>query len=314
MSRGFPQLAIALILIASSFRSIAAQRPQYIALTDQKAGDPQILLMNYAQTDWSESNHAAVVWSWRPAESGISSDGWGLPTEAKLRNNSVWGGQWMAVCDSYGFMAVVSYPGKVKKWSATAGRTANVHGIELLPNGNIAAAASTGGWVRIYTSSTSPSSSTYTQYNLPDAHSVLWDPQRQVLWALGRNKLVQLKIGGTDAAPSLSAVATTTLPADSGHDVEPKYGDPTRLWITTGSSTWIYDKTTDKATLFQHVSGYKSINNLLASGQVIETRPRPSCTQDAWCTDTIEFYSPEDVRTRPHAAIYRARIWNGDYE
>jgi hypothetical protein len=308
------QALLALSLLTSSGSPVVAQHSQYIALTDQKAGDPQILLMNYAQADWSESNHAAVVWSWRPSESGISTLGWGLPTEAKLRNSPLWGGQWMAVSDSYGIMAVVSYPGKVKKWSVAAGRSANVHGIELLPNGNIAAAASTGGWVRIYTSSQGPSSATYAQYNLPDAHSVLWDPQRQVLWALGRNKLVQLKISGTDAAPSLSAVATTILLADSGHDVEPKYGDPSKLWITTGGSTWIYDKTTDKATLFQRVSGYKSINNQPANLQVIETRPHSSCTQDAWCTDTIEFYSPDDVRTRLHAAIYRARIWNADYQ
>ena len=306
--------ALAVALFASSFRPVAAQHPAYIALTDQKDGDPQILLMDYAQTDWSESNRAAVAWSWRPSDSGISSEGWGLPTEAKLRNSTVWGGQWMAVSDSYGFMAVVSYPGKIKKWSATAGRTANVHGIELLPNGNVAAAASTGGWVRIYTSSQGPSSSTYAQYNLPDAHSILWDPQRQVLWALGRNKLVQLKIHGTDATPSLTAVAITTLPADSGHDIEPKYGDPSRLWITTGGSTWTYDKATGVASIFQHVSGYKSINNQPAGGQVIETRPHTSCTQNGWCTDTIEFYSPVDVRTRPHSAIYRARIWNPDYQ
>lgn len=305
---------LALGLVASAFWQATAQQPQYIALTDQKAGNPRILLMNYAQTDWSESNHAAVVWSWRPADSGIPRDGWGLPTEAKLRNNALWGGQWMAVSDSYGLMAVISYPGKIKRWSLSAGRSANVHGIELLPDGNIAAAASTGGWVRIYASSQGLSSSAYAQYNLPDAHSVLWDPHRQVLWALGRNRLVQLRIGGTDASPSLTAVATTILPADSGHDVEPKYGDPTRLWITAGGSTWIYDKVSDTATLLQRVSGYKSINNQLTTGQLIETRPRSSCTQDAWCTDTIEFYSPDDLRTRLHAAIYRARIWNPDYQ
>jgi hypothetical protein len=68
--------------------------------------------------------------------------------------------------------------------------------------------------------------------------------------------------------------------------------------------------------LFQYPAGLHKLTELtvMANGQVIETRPHASCTQDTWCTDTIEFYSPVDVRTRPHSAIYRARIWNPDYQ
>lgn len=306
----------ALVLVAAVFSAgkLSGQLSKYIALTDQKAGDPRILLMDYAEKDWSVSNPKAVVWSWRPSDSGIDSADWRLPTEAKLRNSPIWGGQWMVTCDSDGFMAVVSYPGKMKKWSLNAGKHENVHGIELLPNGNVAAAASTAGWVRVYTASQGPSSSSYAQYNLPDAHNVLWDPHRQVLWAIGRNKLVQLHVGGTAAKPRLTAVATKILSADSGHDVEPNYGDPAKLWITAGESTWIYDKVTEKETLYQKVAGYKSINNQPASGQVVETRPHASCKADSWCTDVIEFFSPNDIRVRLGAAIYRARIWNPDYQ
>jgi len=293
---------------------LSGQTSKYIALTDQKAGDPRILVMDYGQKDWSADNPKAVIWSWRPADSGIPQAGWRLPTEAKLRNNVLWGGQWVAVCDSAGFMAVVSYPGKEVKWSLNAGSSSNVHGIELLPNGNVAAAASTGGWVRIYTSSQGPSSANYVQYNLPDAHNVLWDPQMQVLWALGGSKLVQLKIGGTVSEPTLTAVETETLSAGSGHDVAPKYGDPTKLMITSGDSTWFYDKVTKKETLHQRISGYKSINNQTSTGQMIETRPHASCKEDSWCTDVIEFFSPDDTRTRSGAAVYRARIWNADYQ
>lgn len=313
----FRKHLLVLILVIAALLldcTISAQTLKYIALTDQKANDPRILLMDYSQKDWSASNPEAVVWSWRPSESGIDPTGWGLPTEAKLRYNSVWGGQWIAVSDSYGFMAVVSYPGKIKKWAVNAGKSPNVHGIEILPNGNVAAAASTGGWVRVYTASQGPSSSDYVQYDLPDAHNVLWDPQRQVLWALGGNKLVQLHVGGTAANPTLTAVATKILSVNSGHDVEPKYGDPTKLWITAGDSTLIYDKTTDKEILYQRVSGYKSINNQPTTGQIVETRPHASCKENGWCTDTIEFFSPNDIRIRPGAMVYRARIWNPDYQ
>lgn len=293
---------------------LSGQTSRYIALTDQKAGDPRILVMDYGQEDWSSRNPKAVVWSWRPADSGIDPTGWRLPTEAKLRNSALWGGQWMAVCDSAGFMAVVSYPGKKVKWSLNAGSSSNVHGIELLPNGNVAAAASTGGWVRIYTASQGASSADYVQYNLPDAHNVLWDPQMQVLWALGGAKLVQLRVGGTPSKPTLTAIETNTLSERSGHDVAPRYGDPTKLMITAGGSTWFYDKVTKKEILYQHVPGYKSINNQPLTGQIIETRPHASCKEDSWCTDMIEFFSPDDIRIRSGAAIYRARIWDADYQ
>lgn len=308
-------MVLALATVAAlSIGTAMAETLDYIALTDQATGDPRILLMDYDQTNWAASNPAAVVWSWRPSDSGIDPTAWGLPTEAKLRNSSVWGGQWMIVSDSYGFLGVISYPGKLKKWSINAGKSSNVHGVELLPNGNVAAAASTGGWVRVYTASQGPSSSQYVQYDLPDAHNVLWDPQKQVLWALGKDKLVQLRIGGTAAAPTLTEVATTTLLAGGGHDLEPKYGDSDKLWITTGSSTWIYDKTTGKETSYQSVVVYKSINNQISTGQVIETRPHASCKQSSWCTDVIEFFSPSTTRVRPGAAVYRARIWNPNYQ
>lgn len=309
------RLPILLLTVATILQPmvLSGQTSNYIALTDQKPGDPRILLMDYGQKDWSSNNPRAVVWSWRPSDSGIESAGWKLPTEAKLRNSSVWGGQWMATCDSYGFMAVISYPGKIRKWSLDAGRKENVHGIELLPNGNVAAAASTAGWVRIYTASQGPFSSDYVQYNLPDAHDVLWDPKRQVLWALGKNKLVQLRIEGTAAKPIISEVSTKILSVDSGHDVEPKYGDPNKLWITAGRSTLIYDKTTGMDLPYQNISSYKSINNQ-SDGQIVETRPHATCKYDSWCTDVIEFFSPDDIRVRPDAAIYRARVWNPNYQ
>jgi hypothetical protein len=293
--------------------TLPALAADYIAVADQTVGNPRILVMDYSQKDWSVTNPAAVVWSWKPSDSGMGPGGWDLPNDARLRNNSMCGGQCMITASGYGLIAVISYPSKEKKWSVNIGKQSNVHGIELLPDGNVAVAASTGGWVRVYAASQGPGSSTFTQYNLPDAHNVLWDPARKVLWALGKNQLVQLNVGGTAASPTLTLLSSTTLPDGSGHDLSPKYGDPNTLLLTTGSKTWTYNKTTQQALIFQDVPGYKSINNQ-ADGQIIETRPHPSCSQNTWCTDVVEFYSPTDSRTRRSAVIYRARIWNPDYQ
>jgi hypothetical protein len=286
-----------------------------IALTDQTKADPKILVMDPAQLDWSAANPKAVVWSWRPSESGINPSGFGLPTEVKLRTIPAWGkGQWMAVSDSYGFMGVVSYPGKEKKWSVNAGKSSNVHGIEILPNGNVAAAASTGGWVRVYAASRGASSSTYAQFDMPDAHNVLWDPQRQVLWAIGGKQLVQLRVEGTEAVPVLRLVATIPLPTNGGHDLSPTYGDTDTLQVTTVKQVYLFHKSSNAFSLLQDSPNIKSINRQPATGQIIETSPHASCSEDSWCTNSIDLLSPEGLRSRPNAAVYRARLFRANYQ
>jgi Family of unknown function (DUF6528) len=310
------RLSLALAFTIAIPHGMQAQRIEDpIALTDQTKVDPKILVMDPAQKNWSTANPKAVVWSWRPAESGIDPMGFGLPTEIKLRTVPAWGeGLWMAISDSYGFMGVVSYPGKVKKWSVNAGKLSNVHGIEILPSGNVAVAASTGGWVRVYTASQGATSSTYTQFDMPDAHNVLWDPQRQVLWAVGGKQLVQLKVEGTDEAPILRLIATTPLPTNGGHDLSPFYGDLDLLYVTTAKQVYLFHKSGNTFTLLQDTPNIKSINRQPATGQVIETSPHASCREDSWCTNIFDLLSPAGIRSRPNAAVYRARLFRADYQ
>lgn len=303
-----------LLCLALITMSITAQKIAPIALADQSKGDPRILVMDYAQKDWSKENDKALLWSWKPADSGIDNAvGWTLPNDARLRRMPVWGDrEFMVTCSGYGLLAVVSYPEKIRKWSINVGKQPNLHGIELLPNGNVAVAASTGGWVRIYTASQGISSGHYTEFLLEDAHNVLWDPSRNVLWALGQDQLVQLRVEGTAAEPQLTLAKRVKLPETSGHDLEAKLGDPNTLWITTGHSTWSFDKQTEQATRLKNDAGVKSINNQPGTGQLIETKPHATCTQNTWCTDVIEFAAPEDTRRR-QMAVYRARLFYPDY-
>ncbi|MBW8748062.1 MAG: hypothetical protein JF584_10955, partial [Acidobacteria bacterium] len=181
-----------LLLAATGF----AQKLDPIALADQSKDGPRILVMDYNQKDWSRANNKSVLWSWNPSDSGINdATGWTLPNDTRLRNIN--GKRYMVTASGYGLIAVVGYPDKQKKWSINIGKAPNVHGIELLPDGNVAMAASTGGWVRVYTASQAPDSAKYVQFDLKDAHNVLWDPSQRLLWSLGMDKLVQLKIGGT---------------------------------------------------------------------------------------------------------------------
>lgn len=306
-------LSISLITSLAFAGTMRAQNANgLIALTDQKKADPGILLINPAEADWSATNPKALVWKWNPGDSGIDSTGFGLPTEVKLRTVPAWGkGQWLAVSDSHGLIGVVSYPTKKMKWHIDAGKSSNVHGIEILPNGNVAAAASTGNWVRVYTASQGATSTGYAQFDFQDAHNVLWDTKRQTLWAVGGKDLIELKIGGTKDVPKIEEIMRIPLPTNGGHDLSPADDDDS-MYVTTVKQVYVFHKKDRSFTLLQGTPNIKSINRNPRTGQLMETTPHASCKEDTWCTDVIDLLNPAGKRERAGAAVYRARLLNDD--
>ncbi|MFK7692467.1 DUF6528 family protein [Paenibacillus sp. HJGM_3] len=301
----------------------AAASDYYIGVSDQAS--QKVLVLDPAVSDWNSDS--AIKWSWSPSASngfGDLTGAWGLPTEVRLRKGIAWGGQWMLMTDSRGLAAIVPYPaGDSKKWALNVG--GNPHAIELLPNGNVAIAASTGGWVRVYTSSQGPASSTYAQYNQPGAHAALWDPDNEILWTAGSSGVAGLKIGGTADQPTLTEYRRLDVKSLNAHDVQPVYGDNNRLWVASGGKLYQYVKSTNTLDLtYPEASqtsrvGIKAVGNQL-SGQVIETvadiakNPVGTCTLNSWCTDTVDFFFPNMTRKRTGAAFYKARILNPEYQ
>ena len=294
----------------------------FVAVTDQAS--KRIVVLDLDVKNWGAGK--GVVWSWSPMTSrgweGLEVN-WGFPTDAKLRTNEVFGGQSMVITDSSGLAAIVPYAqGGCKQWGRNVG--GNPHSAELLPNGNIAIAASTGGWVRVYTSSQGPDSGSYAEYALPGAHGVQWDPLLQILWALGDDALVALKICGEDRSPELREAKRIPLPTRYGHDLQPVYGNTDRLWISTGTKVYQYVKSADVFDESYPGSGsisrarVKSIGNT-ASGRVISTvpdgivRPATGYEDNDWCTDTIDLFDPNEQRVLPGSAVYKARVWNTEY-
>ncbi len=220
---------------------------------------------------------------------------------------------------SGGLLAMVDYPSGRKRWAVNAGGPANPHAVELLPNGNVAAAASTGGWVRVYTASQGPDSANYVEFPLKTAHGVLWDPLGGLLWTIGHDHLVALRVGGTAAAPTLTEVRRVALPSADGHDLQPVYGDPNRLWITTGSGVYQYRKLSNSfSTGFRGADrinrpAVKAVGNNPVTGQVLETTPKQGC-RTTWCTDTVDLFQPAGQRTRTGAEFYKARWWTPRYQ
>ncbi|MBS1662823.1 MAG: family 20 glycosylhydrolase [Bacteroidetes bacterium] len=311
-------------------KAVIGEQVALVITTNQAS--KKIEIYDFAVSDWNSAE--AIKYEWRPND---SANGWGLPSEARVRNSTFFGGQQLLVADSYGFCAIVPFPALTgKTWSINLGPHINPHAIELLPNGNVAIAASDGGFVRVYTSSQGPGSTGYASFRLLAAHAVLWDPAYNVLWVTGqyttsKHILTALKIMGTAAAPVITEEMAyrSILPSPWGHDVQPYTGDVNKLLVSTNQGAHIYDKVTKAFREAPHdiggLSGVKGISNL-SSGRMALTRPDAgkaplpfeSCKLNGWSTSYVDFYSADGVyklsRHRNGAAYYKGRFLNAEYQ
>ncbi|SFQ30626.1 hypothetical protein SAMN05421810_10626 [Amycolatopsis arida] len=309
-------LAALVAVVAATLPSPAAadDGSRLVAITDQRYDNhaaARIRLLDPDVADWGSA--AAQRWTWHPTSNngfGGLTGAWGLPTDVKLRKDRA-GAYVAVVSDSRGLAALVTYPGGRRVWGVNAGAPSNPHSVELLPDGNVAVAASHGNFVRVYTASQGASSARYTQYTLADAHGVHWDPARRVLWALGKTELVALTVGGTAAAPTLTRSHAWALPTSGGHDLAPALEDDDVLWISTSSHVYRYSKSRDAAVATYPLATVKSVSSM-PNGQQVRTAPKAGC-RTGWCTDTVTFRGPDFTRTRPGAQIYKARVWSSRY-
>jgi len=217
------------------------------------------------------------------------------------------------VTDSYGLVAQVPYPdaGAVT-WSI---RESNVHGAELLPDGNVAVAATAAGQVKIYTASQGRTSGVFVAAALEGVHEVLWDSTSQLLWALGKYSLDSFTLGGTAAAPTITQNSSHALATFGGHELQPVADEPDRLWISTDYAILQFIKSTGKFTTRHdryremYSPQTKSIATDIDSGAVLQTVVKPG-NPSPYCTDTVDLYvGATQTRhlTLPGSQIYRAR-------
>ncbi|AXB44742.1 DUF6528 family protein [Amycolatopsis albispora] len=303
--------AIAALVLASPVSAAPGRPGGLVALTEQASR--RILVLPADQEAWRTR---AYTWSWAPAAANGLGDlaaAFVSPDEAKLTERA--GQQYLMTTASGGFAGVIPYPqGTGAYWAANVGGPSNPHSIELLPDGNVAVAASTGGWLRVYTASQGARSTTYAEYPLVGGHGVVWDHERQVLWALGTHELVALRVGGTPAAPVLTAEQVFHLPSEGGHDLQPVPGSGDQLWVTTETEVLRFSKS--RGTFSTRYPGaaainghnVKSVTTNARTGQVLTATPQADhiCT---WCTDTVDLDLPRGELTLRGAWIYKARWW-----
>jgi WD40 repeat protein len=286
-----------------------AQADEMIAVTDQM--NCRIAVFNPAYTDWD--NQQALAWAFYP-----KNDAFELCSDAKLRRHPD-GGLVVLMTASGGYAAVVRYPDGEILWQ-TVNTANNPHASELLPNGCFAVASSTGGEVRVF--NTRSDDQKYASVPLEHAHGVLWDPERNLLWMLGLDRLIACAVTLRDGLPELTVLPeySASLPSPCGHDLSPVYGDHNRLWITA-HAVYQFDKkarallTEYDGVKFINGPSVKSAGNMPISNTLVRTVPNG--TMRSWNTNEVQCCRADGERfvcRSASGAYYKARVFCADYQ
>ena len=219
-----------------------------VALCDQL--NAEAVIIDLAAADPTADD--AVLWRWAPcAENGFEATGFrNRIDDCKLKYSEKLKKHVVCVTSSAGFMGIAEYPSGQKIWEDFAFRY-GPHSIDYLPNGTVAVAlsgnaAENTAELRLYACDENGiPTKEYFKYSFPSAHGVVWDQERELLWALGRNTLMAFKAEGTPQAPVLTPVVGLGCEVPPyGHDLTQAMSRPDRLYLSA-HSVYVFDKETN---------------------------------------------------------------------
>lgn len=199
-----------------------------------------------------------LIWEWVPTEAL----GWGDVTQERL-SRSISGVKYrwsenfksnvVLFCTSRGVAGVVEYPSGKCLWKTTV-TGISPHSIEMMPNGDIAVTTSgSGDWeaglIHYYQLGDDGNYNLTSEVPLNGGHGLLWDPDNEVLWALGFPTLEAYSPEvGSDGKVALHRVEGwgCDVPDGTGHDLMPDCSNPDILWFTDNVSILQYSKSQNK--------------------------------------------------------------------
>ena len=259
-------------------------------------GDTQVLLVDFSdQGDTIPS----VVWSWDAHEAGD------LPTDYRMKRfnsiddcKAVRDGKEILISSSSGAIVLVNREDKKVLFYA---QVPNAHSIELLPGDVIVAAASTapqGNRIMVFDQHR-PEEVLFSD-SLYSAHGVVWDGERQLLYALGYDVLREYKI--IDKS-QLELLREWKIPGVSGHDLQ-MAPDGDHLFLTEHTGAWVFDMISGT---FGKIEGFPDAKNIKSihqnkEGQFVYTVP-----EESWWTYHVSFHNPRASLAFPDIHVYKAR-------
>lgn len=208
-------------------------------------------------------------------------------------------------------------------WEYTGELIWNAHAVELLPNGVIAVAGSTGNNLTFFDSADRDNQSP-VRLEMTDAHGVVWDPAQSLLWACGGNRLRAFSVELTNGVIAVQEQTSRAfqLPEAGAHDLQPVYGRAGLYWVSTAKSLFVFDSAAGVLSPARldgvEQANIKGIGNF-ADGVLVQTVANASA--ESWNTDRILLYLYNEELDwyimlpllSPSASLYKLRVVNFEY-
>ena len=300
--------------------------PNQVMACDQQTG--RILVYDLDLIEPGDDLDDAIIWSYNH----------GYAAGLKFREDTVFGD---VVIIAGRTSSIVSYPEGKVLWSTTNPGN-NPHSIEILPSGNIVIANSTGCTVRFFYASAilegnKNQSQKFFEKELYGAHGVLWDPEYDVLWALGDDELIAFSANGEGMEQTITQIsgmgAKFPKGKDGGHDLAADLTDTRYLYLSGGKNVFRFDK--EENVMIERFPNYAKLthtdvkgygNNLNGNFFFCYPNHGPGTAWENdgkadWCTDEIWFvyrktanmmYAQKYVSST--AAFYKCRTFYGQYQ
>lgn len=207
------------------------------------------------------------------------------------------GGRILVTSSSNGVAILERETGKALFWASVA----NAHSAEMLPGNKLVVAASVhkeGNRLVVFDAAVPMKELFSTE--LVSAHGVVWDAQRQRLWAIGGRVLRSYRW----EEPKLIQEAEFPLPSEGGHDLYAIDKSP-HLGLTTEEKVWLFDRERKKFQPHWEIAWephVKSVSIHPRTGQVVIVQAQPP----EWWSLELEFLRPPFVLRR-NERMYKAR-------
>lgn len=242
-----------------------------------------------------------IAWSWNAAEDGVPLNraGWfDLPDEAKRIGDNI------LITASRGGVALIRVSDKKLLFYTNTG--GNPHSAEVLPDGNIVVASSTGGNISVFKFNKQEPYVEAPAFKMKakSAHNVVWDKKRECLWSAVWADLWKISYDSSKVSLTLEDAYAMDPVNTEAHDLSPVYGQDA-LYVTTNQKSYIFD--VEKKT-FEPMGAFiegtiKSVSEGPNGYPTIITRPT---TSSYWTTEVVDF-NRNRIYFNPSYMIYKAR-------
>jgi hypothetical protein len=243
-----------------------------------------------------------IIWQWDAKNKDINPDfrkWFNAPSDAKVIDN----GRYILTTASGGGVALIRIADKKVVFYAYAG--GNTHSAEILPDGNIVCASSTGNYLSLFRTDTTnyPNGIYCEKITNKFGHNVVWDNKRKVLWSTANDYLITYRYNFNKDKPGLTRIDSIKIPGNQAHDLFPVHGEDA-LWLTTTDHVFKFTIPSGK---FHEIEladdgNIKSIYSGPESYPVIVLRPK-----EKWWTDEIFDISHNSIFYEKGYRIYKAR-------